>query len=353
MPIALDYTTRIDPADLVAAGVTDVCRYLSWPYRWGGVTHNYPNPKIIQQREFDELVAAGLGVTLNWEFDARDWMGGNSDGLAHGAEAARQALELGYPAGCTIAGSADFDMTRAQWLAAGKGYAIGWTSALLVAGYRPGVYGPSDVLGWCADEVPMSLYWQCMSTAYSEGRNAQPWPGAHLRQRTYQTVGGVRGDRNDILRPSWGQYRKTSGPALAALEQEDPEMFFLPFTLPAGRGKQVAPTIPPVNFGTVPWGRAWLNLCNITPGGLPYAVRILVTDAARGVGLIAPADVKTRTVRALPSNPQAFLVNSAELLNFPLPDNLRGLWVERVPVDELDACAFDVTAGIEYARRAS
>jgi hypothetical protein len=62
MAIALDYTQRIDPAALKAADVSDVCRYLSWLYQWGGVTHDHPNPKIIQQREYDELVRAGIGV---------------------------------------------------------------------------------------------------------------------------------------------------------------------------------------------------------------------------------------------------------------------------------------------------
>jgi hypothetical protein len=349
MSIALDYTTRIDPAALIAADVTDVCRYLSWEYRWGGTVHTSINPKIIQRVEFDELVEHGIGVTLNWEYDARDWMGGNAAGVAHGAEAARQARELGYRPGCTIAGSADFDMTRAQWGAAGKGYAIGWSTGVRAAGYRPGVYGPWDALQWCADEVPMDLYWQCMSLAFSQGRNSRPHPLAHLRQRAYKTVGGVQGDWNEIRSASWGQHRKTAGP-IAALDQEDDDMNFLPFTLPAGRGRSVAPTIPPVNDGLIPWGDAWLSLCNITPGGVPYAVRILITDGHGGVAIVGPVD---HGGRPLPGNDQAWLVRSAELLNFKLPDKLRGIWIERVQVDAIDLCGFDVTAGIESRKRAT
>ncbi len=205
--IALDYTTRIDPAALKAAGVTDVCRYLSWPYYWAGQTHSYLNPKIIQQAEFDELAAAGIGVTLNWEYDGRDWMSGADGGAAHAAEAVRQAKALGYPAGCAIPGSADFDMTRAQWLSAGRAYGAAYRDGIRAGGYREGVYGSWDVLAWCADELGYRMFWQSMSTAYSGGRNAKAWPFAHLWQRGYKTVGGVTGDRNDILIPDWGQHK--------------------------------------------------------------------------------------------------------------------------------------------------
>lgn len=207
MSIALDYTTRIDPAALKSAGISDVFRYLAWPYYWGGQTHSYPNPKIIQKAEYDELVAAGIGVTLNWEYDGRDWLSGASGGAAHAAEAVRQARALGYPAGSTIPGSADLDMTRAQWDAAGKAYGAAYRDGIRAGGYRPGVYGPSDVLAWCRDDLGYDMAWQCMSTSFSGGRNGRDWPGAHLRQVGYKTVGGVVGDWNRILVPDWGQAR--------------------------------------------------------------------------------------------------------------------------------------------------
>jgi hypothetical protein len=205
MPIALDYTTRIAPAALTAAGVTHVCRYLSWLHFWGGTTHTGVNPKIIQKAEYDELTAAGIQVILNWEYDASDWLSGSSGGAAHAVEAVKQARALGYPAGAPIVGSADFNMSRAQWTSVGKAYGQAFVQTLTAAGYRAGVYGPWDVLAWCAAEVPgFSMFWQCMSTSFSAGRNANPWPGAHLRQRAYLTVGGVQGDRNDILKEPIG-----------------------------------------------------------------------------------------------------------------------------------------------------
>lgn len=206
MSIALDYTSPIDPAALKAAGVVAVQRYLSWLYRWGGVTHTYVNPKIIQGPEYAALRRAGIEVTLNWEYDARDWLGGATAGSAHAAEAVRQAQALGYPAGCAIIGSADFDMTSAQWSDAGHAYAQAFAAGIRAGGYRPGAYGPYDVLTWVRDARLMDVFWQAgMSTSWSGGRNAQAWPGAHLRQRGYKTVAGQQTDWNDILIPEWGQ----------------------------------------------------------------------------------------------------------------------------------------------------
>lgn len=224
MSIALDYTTRIAPAALRAAGVTDVCRYLSWPHYWAGRTHTEVNPKIIGQTEFAELLDAGVGVTLNWEYAAVDWASGTSGAQAHAAEAVRQAEELGYPRGCTIVGSADFNMSREQWLSNARAYAITWRDRIDAAGYRPGVYGPYDVLTWCRDEVGIDMWWQAgMSTSWSAGRNAKPWPGVHLRQRGHLVVGGVDADWNEIAVPDWGQYRKDTADMLDGYDQHYPD----------------------------------------------------------------------------------------------------------------------------------
>jgi hypothetical protein len=201
MGIALDYTTRIAASALQAAGVTTVCRYLSWPHYWAGKTHTETNPKIIQQAEYDELAAAGIRIILNWEYDSHDWMGGASSGTVHAAEAVRQAQALGYPAGGVIVGSADFDMSKSEWDTAGHAYAVAWATVIEQAGYTPGVYGPYDVLSWCRNTTGISFFWQAgMSTSWSQRRNASAWPGAHLRQLGTKTVGGVPGDWNDILK---------------------------------------------------------------------------------------------------------------------------------------------------------
>lgn len=212
MSIAVDCTELPSYTALRAAGVSGVLRYLSWLYRWGGVTHTYINPKIIQKAEYDGLTANGYGVALNWEYDYLDWLGGASAGTAHATEAVRQAKALGYPAGHVIYFSADFDMSRSQWDAAGHGYATAVATTVRAAQYLPGVYGPYDVLTWCRDAKVMDRFWQAgMATSWSAERNANAWPGAHLRQRRHILIGGIDCDANDILISDYGQYAPGGG----------------------------------------------------------------------------------------------------------------------------------------------
>jgi hypothetical protein len=194
MAIVVDYTGRIDPAVLRRADVVGVCRYLSW----------LPNDKVIQIPEYISLTQGGIQVTLNWEFDALDWTHGGNGG-SHGREAVRQARALGYPEGNVIVGSADFNMTFGQWTSNGRAYARGFAQAVRDGGYRPGVYGPWDVLMWVKAEQIMDAFWQSMSTAHSGEKNANPFPGGHLWQKGHRFIGGSDTDWNEIrITPLWG-----------------------------------------------------------------------------------------------------------------------------------------------------
>jgi hypothetical protein len=182
------------------AGVSGVSRYLSLPQAdtaW----------KRITLTEYVNLRGAGFDVLLNWEYAADDWLGGATAGQLHAAYAVQQARALGYPAGCAIPGSADFNMTHDQWNGPGWQYARAYSQGIRAGGYRAGVYGPWDVLEWCATTGWFDMYWQAgMSTSWSGGRNAALWPGAHLRQRYETTIGGVQCDVNDIIQANYGQY---------------------------------------------------------------------------------------------------------------------------------------------------
>lgn len=189
------------PTDAMrAAGVTGVSRYLSLPQDntvW----------KRITMTEYDQLRGGGFDVLLNWEYAATDWLGGASAGAAHAADAVVQAKALGYPAGCAIPGSADFNMTHDQWNGPGWQYAKAYSQGVRGGGYRAGVYGPWDVLEWCKSTGWFDMYWQAgMSTSWSGGRNASLWPGAHLRQVRSGFVGGFDVDFNDVLQADYGQY---------------------------------------------------------------------------------------------------------------------------------------------------
>jgi hypothetical protein len=181
------------PASLRAAGVSGVARYLSY----------LPNSKVITPAEYKAHRAAGIDVVLVWERDAQDFVAPGFDAHAAAVEALRQARAMGYPEDAAIYYALDWDVTAPQWptirdkLRAGPGAVHGVT--------RTGVYGPSDTLGWARRDGVAAWFWQAgMSTAWSGGRNRDPWPGAHLRQRRPATIGGVQCDINDH-QPNYGQ----------------------------------------------------------------------------------------------------------------------------------------------------
>lgn len=207
MSIVVDYTKRIAPDALRAADVVGVCRYLS-PLidstAW----------KRITLDEYRELVNANIKVTLNWEYDARDWLHGRNGGLNDASRACQQAEWLGYPKGRVIVGSADFDMKLSDWNAVGEPYCRAFADTCRTMGYRPGVYGPWDVLQWVRSIGAMDAFWQAgMSTAWSGGRNAKLWPGAQLYQRGQRSIAGQTVDWNQIIIDDWG---KPMDPVLAS-----------------------------------------------------------------------------------------------------------------------------------------
>lgn len=209
MSIALDYTSRIVPSALHAAGATVVCRYIA-PQAW----------KTITASEYAELRAAGIQVILNWESSANDWLDGATGGRADGLSAVAKARALGYPAGSVIVGSADFNATAGQ-RGAVLAYADAFAAALRAGGYAPGVYGPWDVLDWVAGHGGYVFFWQAgMSTAWSGGRNRNQHPRANLRQRGHKTVGGHDTDWNEIINVG-------TAPASAPASLDTGEIVFL------------------------------------------------------------------------------------------------------------------------------
>ena len=181
---------------LRAAGATDVSRYLSY-------IKTNTAPKIITAGEYQALLAAGIAVVLNWEYDTYDFVNTGFDARVAASEALRQANALGYPQRCPIYFSVDFDATAGQWpTIVARFRAV--NDVLGVA--RTGIYGPWDALEWARRDGVASWFWQAgMSTSWSAGRNAQLWPGAHLRQRRTAIIGGADCDINDIVQANYGQ----------------------------------------------------------------------------------------------------------------------------------------------------
>lgn len=184
--IALDYTSRIDPNAIKAAGATVVCRYIA-PQAW----------KVIHQAEYNELKAAGIQVILNWESSANDWSGGSGAGTSHGNQASAMADALGYPKGSVIIGSCDFDANAVSV----EPYAQAFKVALEAHGFKAGVYAPYNVLSMCQNHG-YAFYWQTMSTGWAN--NSRQHPAANLWQKGHKTVGGQDCDWSQIINVNVG-----------------------------------------------------------------------------------------------------------------------------------------------------
>lgn len=208
--ILIDCTSS-PPADAMrAAGVTCVSRYLA-P---AGLA------KVVGVAEYQALRSNGFQVMLNWENFAFDWLRGT--GTSDATEAARQARALGYPTGRTIYGSADLDMTSAQWSAGGHAYAVAFAATLHAAGYQAGVYGPVDVLDWCAGTGLFSGFWQSMSAGFSGGRNAARGGHTQIWQRRQQTIGGADCDVSDVFTSDFGQAGAPMGNVIIVHKFDEP-----------------------------------------------------------------------------------------------------------------------------------
>lgn len=188
------------PDALKAAGITGVCRYLSW------LTASAA-PKVITAAEFQALKAAGIQIALNWEYGARDFADPNFDAPGAAREAVRQARAVGYPDNAALYYSVDYDVPASDWATIANNF----RRVNAIHGVaRTGIYGPHDALTWAKRDGVASWFWQAgMSTSWSYGRNAQLWPGAHLRQRRSVTIAGSDCDLNDIVQPNYGQHGGT------------------------------------------------------------------------------------------------------------------------------------------------
>lgn len=195
---AIDTTVALSSGQLGglrAAGVTAVSRYIA-PQDW----------KVITPAEYARYGPAGMEVVLNWESGAQDLRSLTvSQTRVYAAEAVRQAHACGYPRGCWIYNSADWNVMPQDWPTVSANLrAI--RPIYAAVGYGLGLYAPWDALTWAQRDRLVDGYWQAgMSTSWSGGRNAQLWPGAHLRQRHSTTIAGVDCDTNDIHIPAFGQ----------------------------------------------------------------------------------------------------------------------------------------------------
>lgn len=179
--IGFDYTERIPPAALKAAGCSLVSRYvtrLDWP-------------KSLQRPEAEELRAAGMPILCNFESTADRMKGGFVAGQADAAEALQHLAALGAPAGVTVWFSADWDVQPGE-VPAVLAY-LQAAAGVLGSKFRVGLYGGLRAVAAAAD----AGYGTWQTIAWSGGK----WdPRAVMRQTgAEQTVAGVQVDVNEII----------------------------------------------------------------------------------------------------------------------------------------------------------
>lgn len=193
-----DYSfSRPDPRALKAAGYSGVLRY---------VCPDNPNThgKIITRAEYDALRAAGLTVTLNFEWSTtREINGGYQGGVDDARVAEAQANAIGYPSDEPIYFSCDTYSTPAQVGAYHQGVkavcrrpigfygGMGTGLSLMVAGLVSRL--------WVANAASWSGFSQ-----WSDLR-ARVAPEAHLIQHLDHPLGFAGAiDHNEVLRPDFG-----------------------------------------------------------------------------------------------------------------------------------------------------
>lgn len=188
--LGIDYSWgRPRPAEIVRAGYSFVCRYVSWS----------TSGKNLTRSEADALRAAGLDIVTNWEYTASEALDGYDKGRSNAFEAVRQATACGMPPDRPIYFSVDFDASSAQQ-AAINAYFDGVASVIGRA--RVGAYGGYYVIKRLFDAGKIAWGWQ--TYAWSGGN----WDSrAGLRQvKNGITVDGADCDRNEAHRADFGQW---------------------------------------------------------------------------------------------------------------------------------------------------
>lgn len=243
--IGFDYTERIDPAALKAAGAAVVFRYLSQP-GW---------PKNLTAAEAHELLAAGIPIVLNYETTADFMLGGFSAGVTCARSARAQATALGAPSGTRIYYSTDFSATSVQ-VAAVLDFERG--AASVDGDAEVGGYGGLAVA--LAEDAAGFATWQTI--AWSNGQ----WDARSLARQTgeQRTVGGVVVDVNEIENlaalGAWGGPVPAPSPAPNPTPNTEDDVSFATGEIKPGVGATTVVLPPPANSGAAGWGNVWFTL---------------------------------------------------------------------------------------------
>lgn len=229
MSYVIDYAfARPNLAAVRAAGYTGVLRYVC-------PDNVASHGKLISKAEADAIRAAGLDLTLNFEWYETRPTKGYAAGLADAQVADAQADAVGYPLGCAIYYSVDFGAT---W-----GAVSDYFHGVKAASRRPiGVYGGIPIIRAAIDSglarfgwVTNAASWSGLSSwsAVASAAKADPTHChllQHLHSNTPLHVAGSADtdfDPNTVLSASYGQEsRNHQGAFLMALTDGQQQVMF-------------------------------------------------------------------------------------------------------------------------------
>ena len=136
--------------------------------------------------------------------------------------------------------------------------------------------------------------------------------------------------------------------AAAGGADEGADMFATgPTALPEGPNAHESYSIPPVNSGGIPWGRAWLSIfadlfgTTEEPGTAKF--RIALSNGVGGWSFLGEP--------LTPGAEPRVLLTSGHIYNVELPTGTRGISVIREAVDEDDTALGSASFSIEYGTR--
>lgn len=248
--IGFDYTERIAPAALKAAGCVVVFRYTTWS-GWG---------KSLTPTEADELHGAGIGIVANFESTADRMKGGAAAGRADALEVVGHLRDDHLPADLKVWFSADWDVQPSE-VPLVLTY-LGAAADVLGGVQKVGLYGGLRAVKAAAD-AGFSI-WQTI--AWSGGI----WdPRAAARQTgAEQTVGGVQVDVNEVIDlaalGAWGGPAPAPASTAIPSSSEDDVAFATGIITPGlaapGQGATTVVLPPPANSGGAGWGNVWFSL---------------------------------------------------------------------------------------------
>jgi glycoside hydrolase-like protein len=190
MEFGLDYVSGPPIAAMRQAGVTFVCRYLSY-------VNDQTRGKLLTRDEAQKLEAAGIALVSNYEWYGNRAVEGYNSGVQDAQIAASQHALCGGPPHRPIYFSVDVDVAGAQVADYFRGVAS------VIGTPRTGAYGSFRVLQYLFNAGLIAWGWQ--TYAWSNGA----WePRAHIQQyQNNMTFSGASVDFDRSTTSDFGQWK--------------------------------------------------------------------------------------------------------------------------------------------------